>query len=121
MVLDACGDDAVARCNNGAAWGRAAHCYCGMPVRKAVRIAWPQLTEFHPSVDNGASGAMLRTSRATTPSGGSPAIDAGANPFGLDTDQRGEGYARVIGPAADIGAYEVQTPSDVIFINGFEH
>lgn len=37
---------------------------------------------------------------------GSPAIDAGANPNGLDFDQRGQ--ARVYGKAADIGAYEVQ-------------
>jgi hypothetical protein len=37
---------------------------------------------------------------------GSPAIDAGSNPLGLTTDQRG--YSpRVVGTAADIGAYEV--------------
>ena len=119
MVLDACGDDAVARCNNGAAWGRAAHCYCGMPVRKAVRIAWPQLTEFHPSVDNGASGAMLRTSRATTPSGGSPAIDAGNNDAAASFDQRGTGFPRIVGSAPDIGAYE-GVDTDTIFANGFD-
>jgi len=39
---------------------------------------------------------------------GSPAIDAGNNIAALDTDQRGAGYARVVGPAADIGAFEVQ-------------
>jgi len=37
---------------------------------------------------------------------GGPAIDAGSNPLALTTDQRGPGYARVIGAAADIGAYE---------------
>jgi hypothetical protein len=37
---------------------------------------------------------------------GSPAIDAGANPLGLTTDQRGYG-PRVVGAAADIGAYEL--------------
>ena len=52
---------------------------------------------------------------------GSPAIDAGSNPLGLGPDQRGVGYARVVGPAADIGAYETQLPGDVIFVNGFEH
>ena len=46
---------------------------------------------------------------------GSPAIDAGSNPLDLDTDQRG--YARVVGAAADIGAYELDT--DRIFASGF--
>jgi VCBS repeat-containing protein len=39
---------------------------------------------------------------------GSPAIDAGSNPDSLTTDQRGTGFARVVGTAADIGAFEVQ-------------
>jgi len=39
---------------------------------------------------------------------GSPLIDAGANPAGLTTDQRG--LARVFNGQADIGAYEVQPP-----------
>ena len=51
---------------------------------------------------------------------GSPAIDAGANPLGLDTDQRGGAYRRVYGIAADIGAFEWQPPPDPIFANGFE-
>ena len=51
---------------------------------------------------------------------GRPAIDAGSNPLGLDTDQRGDGCARVVGSAADIGAYEVQTLGDVIFVDGFD-
>jgi len=37
---------------------------------------------------------------------GSPAIDSGSNPFALQTDQRGDGFARVSGSAADMGAYE---------------
>jgi hypothetical protein len=40
---------------------------------------------------------------------GSPAIDTGSNVAGLTYDQRGEGYARVVGPQADIGAYEAAT------------
>jgi len=40
--------------------------------------------------------------------GSSPAIDAGDNALGLADDQRGSGYARVAGAAADIGAFEVQ-------------
>ncbi len=51
---------------------------------------------------------------------GSPAIDTGANPLGFATDQRGPGFSRVIGNAADIGAYEVQTLPDVIFVDGFD-
>jgi Ca2+-binding RTX toxin-like protein len=37
---------------------------------------------------------------------GSPALDRGSNPNGLTEDQRGYGFERVIGAAADIGAYE---------------
>jgi len=39
---------------------------------------------------------------------GSPAINAGANPLSLTFDQRGVGFARVVGGQADIGAFEVQ-------------
>lgn len=39
---------------------------------------------------------------------GSPAIDAGSNPATLANDQRGSGFVRVHGSAADIGAFEVQ-------------
>jgi hypothetical protein len=51
---------------------------------------------------------------------GSPALDAGANPLALATDERGEGYVRVSGAAADIGSYEVQPVADAIFIDGFD-
>lgn len=37
---------------------------------------------------------------------GSPAQDAGINPLNLASDQRGTGFARVLGAAADIGAFE---------------
>jgi hypothetical protein len=37
---------------------------------------------------------------------GSPAADAGINPLSLASDQRGAGFARVLGTAADIGAFE---------------
>jgi hypothetical protein len=49
---------------------------------------------------------------------GSPAIDTGINASGNMFDQRGAGYPRVDGAAADIGAYEFTT--DRIFSNGFE-
>jgi parallel beta-helix repeat protein len=42
---------------------------------------------------------------------GSPAINAGSNPLNLTTDQRGTGFVRVSGPAADIGAFEGQATS----------
>ena len=44
---------------------------------------------------------------------GSPAIDAGVNPLGLSFDQRGDGFARTVGVATDIGAFETQAPSIV--------
>ena len=42
----------------------------------------------------------------------SPAIDAGSNPSNLETDQRGVGFARIIGAAADIGAFEAGDTAD---------
>jgi hypothetical protein len=52
---------------------------------------------------------------------GSPAINAGYSYPIVADDQRGEGFPRVSGAAADIGAYEVQVDlADVIFANGFD-
>lgn len=48
----------------------------------------------------------------------SPAINAGNNVAGVDFDQRGTSFARSMGAAPDIGAYELNT--DIIFIGGFE-
>ncbi|MCC7473758.1 MAG: hypothetical protein IT425_00055 [Pirellulales bacterium] len=42
---------------------------------------------------------------------GSPAINVGDNSLNLSADQRGGSFARVVGPAADIGSYEDQTAS----------
>jgi len=44
------------------------------------------------------------------PQAGSPAINAGltSDAAGITYDQRGAGYSRVVGPAVDIGAIEVQ-------------
>jgi CSLREA domain-containing protein len=44
--------------------------------------------------------------RAQMPLATSAAINKGSNPAGLTTDQRGAGFARVIGGTADIGAAE---------------
>lgn len=48
----------------------------------------------------------------------SPVIEAGNNLAELEFDQRGPGFARVVGAASDIGA--VEWSDDVIFIDGFE-
>ena len=46
---------------------------------------------------------------------GSPAIDAGINPLGLTTDQRGDGFPRSIGGEVDIGAFESEfLPSAIV-------
>lgn len=49
------------------------------------------------------NGGPTRTHALTI---GSPAIDAGNNSSNVTTDQRGSGFPRVLGVAADIGAYE---------------
>ena len=59
------------------------------------------------------NGGPTRTHALPT---GSPAVDAGNNLQSLASDQRG--YARELGAAADIGAYELD--NDRIFTNGFD-
>jgi hypothetical protein len=44
---------------------------------------------------------------------GSPAIDAGSNPLGLLSDQRGSGFNRTVGSQTDIGAFEVHSSTSV--------
>jgi len=58
---------------------------------------------LEPLADNGG----LTFTHALSP--GSPAIDAGNNEANFDYDQRTDGFARVVGAASDIGAYEVQS------------
>ena len=68
-----------------------------------------------PLQDNGG----LTFTHALLP--GSSAIDAGSNPLGLLTDQRGEGFDRVDGPAADMGAFEGQMEPPIVtgvFVRG---
>ena len=70
------------------------------------------------------SGTYLRSTIATTAptvtAADSSRRDAGANPLGLETDQREDGCVRVVGMAADIGAYETQPVADPVFANGFD-
>jgi hypothetical protein len=77
-----------------------------------------------PLADNGG----FKMTHALLP--GSPAIDAGSNPHGLQTDQRfieclptlARGclaFERVVGDSADIGAFEFGAP-DRIFGDGFD-
>ena len=61
-----------------------------------------------------SNGGFTRT-MAVLP--GSPAIDQG-NANGATTDQRGSGFLRTIGAAADIGSFELG--GDTIFANGFD-
>jgi hypothetical protein len=66
-------------------------------------VADPMLGELQ---DNGGPTLTL----ALAPQ--SPAVDAGSNVGNLEHDQRGDGFRRTFGPAADIGAYERNiTPS----------
>lgn len=51
---------------------------------------------------------------------GSTAIDAGTDDLRFAHDQRGPGFARVIGVAADMGAFETGAAADQIFANGFD-
>ena len=56
------------------------------------------------------------------PMNDSPAIDAGRD-NGESRDQRGEGYARLLGIEADVGAVEWDPEGlegDTIFANGFD-
>ena len=53
-----------------------------------------------PLADNGGP------TRTHALAAGSPALDAGSNPLQLTTDQRGSGFARTLGSATDIGAFE---------------
>ena len=71
----------------------------------------PQLL---PLADNGGP------TRTRALGAGSPAIDAGNNAADLEFDQRGAGFVRVSGVAADIGAFEDQAGEDVIFQDGFD-
>lgn len=62
-----------------------------------------------------SNGGMTAT-HALLP--GSPAINVGNNTRNFSTDQRGTGFARVLGGVPDIGAFEYDP--DRIFVDGFD-
>lgn len=66
-------------------------------------------------------GPLARNGGATAthmPNASSPALDAGNNSRANSTDQRGSGFPRVRGLAADIGA--VERDDDPIFADGYD-
>jgi hypothetical protein len=66
-----------------------------------------------------ANGGLTRTNALLHDS---PAIDAGSNTVPIPNDQRGDGFPRVAGAAADIGAYEHQGGmDDFLFAGDFEN
>jgi hypothetical protein len=71
----------------------------------------PQLS---PLADNGGPTRTLGLIATSS------AIDAGNNADGLAYDQRGAYFVRTSGAATDIGAFEHQHASDVIFADGFD-
>ena len=80
------------------------------PIVPATTIVDPKLFPLH---DNGGP------TRTHALRAGSPALNAGNIESGETTDQRGTGFPRVIGAAADIGAFE-GVDTDSIFFNGFD-
>jgi hypothetical protein len=80
------------------------------PIVPADAVVDPMLLPLH---DNGGA---TRT-HALRP--GSPAVGAGNAVSGETTDQRGTGFPRVIGAAADIGAFE-GVDANSIFFDGFD-
>lgn len=78
--------------------------------------------KIEPLFNNGGEGGFSGASWTHALQPDSPAIDAaGVTGIGVpDTDQRGPGFARMIGPAIDMGAFESQTLPDLIFQDRFE-
>jgi hypothetical protein len=86
-----------------------------LPVPSDTIADDPRLQPLH---DNGGATATHALGIA------SPAIDHG-NAVGAGTgtlayDQRGPGYVRIAGTAADIGAYESGNGPEIIFMDGFD-
>ena len=87
-----------------------------IPVRSGVTLPGDTLHDDPLLLPLANNGGPTKT-HALDPT--SPAIDKGANPSNLVSDQRDTGFLRVFGAHADIGAFESQ-PFDRIFAADFE-
>jgi len=87
-----------------------------IPVRVGVTLPGDTLHDDPLLLPLANNGGSTRT-HALDPT--SPAIDKGANPTNLISDQRHAGFLRAFGAHADIGAFESQ-PFDRIFAGDFE-
>lgn len=86
----------------------------------SVTLPTDTLQSFDPNLGPLADNGGLTLTHL--PNDESPVIDAGTD-NGFTTDQRGDGFPRVIGVRADIGAVEWgggTPPGDEIFADGFE-
>ena len=82
-------------------------------------FAVPGLTQLCPFLQPLRDNGGLTETHALASN--SIAIDAGSNPKGYSTDQRGNAtlYPRLSGAGTDVGAYEVNQ-ADIIFVTGIE-
>lgn len=87
-----------------------------------VKVVGPNTTAPPNTISQDpALGPLAHNGGATrthAPGSGSPAVDAGNNVSNLGNDQRGAGFSRVVGMAADIGAVEVDP--NRLFTDGFD-
>ncbi|HVK18544.1 MAG TPA: Ig-like domain-containing protein, partial [Fimbriiglobus sp.] len=86
---------------NSSAVGKSA----GFTLTGANNIPFDTDLKLGSLADNGGPTLTI------APLSGSPLLDAGSNPAGQPTDQRGPSFVRVFGTKADIGAFEVQPPA----------
>ena len=77
-------------------------------VRSASAPLPPDTSHMNPKLyalaDNGGPTPTMALPACSV------AINHGTNPLGLSWDQRGSGFPRVSGSAADIGAFELRQP-----------
>ena len=81
------------------------------PGNSGITVAGANLIGVNPLLGPLASNGGPTQTMALL--AGSPAINTGSNPNALTTDQRGAGFPRVVGLAADIGAFEVQAAAAI--------
>src|SRR5262249_5148888 len=72
----------------------------GVPFTGSANLPFGIDPQLSPLANNGGA------TPTRLPLPGSPLRERGSNPTGLANDQRGAGYPRILGSAADIGAVE---------------